>query len=172
MSMLKSLVAVSTVLVLCLFPWQTSAQNVQPTQYGVGFQATFPSYGLSGMMDITPTISAQGILGFFGSLKTYAVRGLYRFKRKDYWNLYGYGMIGAWSYTGRYYDYDRDWIDDTETTVGFGVGAGFEYDWRGWDAELPAIFWDFEIGLGFANFNTVGYDFSVLAIGGGVHYRF
>ncbi|GAB4370747.1 MAG: hypothetical protein Kow0042_13140 [Calditrichia bacterium] len=142
------------------------------TKYGVGFQATFPAYGISGMMDINEMISAQGIVGFFGNLNTYAVRGLYRFQQKNFWDLYGYGMVGAWSYTGLKVSNGSKLEETTETVLGFGAGVGIEYDWRGWNSELPPLFWNLELGLGFANFDAVDYNFSTLLFGAGVHYRF
>lgn len=157
-------IVVSFLSFLSLFAVATThnAAAAEKTQYGLGFQATLPAYGISGMMDFSDKISGQLVLGPFGALKTYAVRGLYRFQRKNYWNIYGYGMVGAWSYT----------LDKTETAIGAGVGAGIEYDWRGIDPELPPLFWNFEIGIGFAGFDKSFYSYSAIAFGGGVHYRF
>lgn len=147
---------------------EQGAQGSEPkaisdTKYGVGFQGTFPASGISGMIDLTDAITAQAIIGFYGNLKTYAGRGLYRFRKENFWNLYGYGMVGAWSYS---------LVGESETVPGFGAGAGIEYDWRGWNPELPSISWNLELGLGVVNFDKVNYNFSTLLIGAGVHYRF
>lgn len=153
---------ISIIMVFVIFT-NGFAQDRSDTKYGVGFQGSFPAYGISGMMDINETISAQAIIGFFSHLKTYAARGLYRFRQEDNWNLYGYGMIGIWNYGA---------FGVSETVVGFGAGAGIEYDWRAFDPDLPPLFWNIELGLGVANFDKVAYDFNTLLIGVGVHYRF
>lgn len=68
------------------------AQEQKETKFGIGFQSTFPAWGLSGMMDVNDKVSVQGILGAFGDLNIYAGRGIYRFRKEPMWNTYGYGM--------------------------------------------------------------------------------
>ena len=151
------------------------AQDRDDLKWGVGFQGTFPGNGISGMMDINEQISVQAILGFWGNLNTYAGRGLYRFKKEDDWEIYGYGMIGAWSYDGvrvRTIGLLLESHSHTETVIGFGAGAGIEYDWRALDPDLPPLFWNIELGIGIVDFNKVNYDFNTLIFGVGVHYRF
>ena len=114
------------------------------------------------MMDINETISAQAILGFLGVVNTFAGRGLYRFRQEDYWDLYGYGMVGMWRYNTRFIE--------AENRLGLGAGAGIQYDWRVLDPNLPPIFWNLEIGFGYVNFNH--YNFNMISFGAGVHYRF
>ena len=170
------------VLILVILPAMVLAQdtpanqppplNMKETKYGVGYQGTFPANGLSGMMDVNENITAQAIFGLFGDLKTYAGRGLYRFRKEAYWDMYGYGMIGAWSYTGLEVGAGLTLKKTTETVLGFGAGVGIEYDWRGWDAKLPPIFWNLELGIGMVNFDKVDYNFSTLLLGAGIHYRF
>lgn len=140
------------------------AQDRDDLKFGVGFQSSFPAYGISGSMDVNENITAQAIIGFFGSLKTYAGRGLYRFKKEQHWEMYGYGMIGAWNY---------GFLGVSETVLGFGAGAGLEYDWRAFNPDLPPLFWNIELGIGFVDFSDeVNYNFSTLLIGIGVYYRF
>jgi len=148
------------------------AQERDDLKWGAGFQGSFPAYGLSGMMDINETTSVQVILGFFGSLNTYAGRGLYRFKKEDEWEVYGYGMIGIWSYEGVRLRTAFAVENYTETVMGFGAGAGIEYDWRALNPDLPPLFWNIELGIGIVDFNKVDYNFNTLLIGAGVHYRF
>ena len=142
----------------------SEVSEMQKPKYAVGFQGSFPAYGLSGKMDITDTFTGQAIIGIVGNLQTFAGRGIYNFKREPFWDAYGYGMIGAWRYSA--------WSNYSETVLGFGAGAGIEYDWRKFDDELPPIYWNMELGLGFANFNKVNYNFSTIMFGVGVHYRF
>jgi hypothetical protein len=166
---IRVLISIIAVSLFLLLPFWANAQSTtdvtdpEPTKYGVGFQSAFPAYGLSGMMDINEDISVQAIVGFFGSLKTFAARGLYNFQREDYWNLYGFGMLGVWNYS----------IGSvSETVPGFGLGAGISYDWRAFNADLPPLFWNLELGLGIVNFDEVNYNFSTFMFGAGVHYRF
>jgi hypothetical protein len=147
---------------------QEEVHEVQTFKYGVGFQGTFPASGLSGMMNITDDIAIQAIAGFFGTLRTFSGRGLYKFQQEDYWDLYGYGMLGAWSYRGWTVGNSRT----TETVLGFGAGAGIQYDWRAFNPDLPPIAWNLELGIGIVDFNEVNYSFSTFMIGAGVHYRF
>lgn len=136
----------------------------QNLRYGVGFQGTFPAWGISGTIGITDDITGQLILGPFGFLQTYAGRGLYQFREEPYWEMYGFGMLGVWTYN---YGFNRR---NTETSLGIGAGAGIQYDWRVLDDQLPPIFWNLELGLGFVNFDN--YNFGNILIGTGVHYRF
>lgn len=155
-------------------------QEEKKTKFGIGFQVSYPAWGISGMLDVTPNVSIQGILGPLGDLKTYAGRGIYKFKKGPYWNAYGYGMLGAWSYqpVADFYSGGLLYMGtkgETETIVGFGAGAGIEYDWRGLGAgfsDLPPIWWSTEIGLGKLDFKKSEQDYSGIWFGVGAHYRF
>lgn len=162
---------IAVVLILLVFN-SAFAQDRDDLKWGAGFQGTFPAYGISGMMDVNETISVQAILGFFGSLNTYAGRALYRFKKENDWEIYGYGMLGAWSYDGIRFRTGFGYDNYTETVLGFGFGGGIEYDWRALDPNLPPLFWNLELGIGIVDFNNVNYNFNTLMIGAGVHYRF
>jgi hypothetical protein len=155
---------------ISLFPNTIFAQEeeheVEKTKFGIGLQFTLPAWGISGMVDVAENISAQGIFGVFADLKTYAARGIYRFKKETYWNVYGYGMVGAWSYTNWLFE------ENTETVMGFGAGTGIEYDWRALASGLPPLFFNLEMGLSSVNFNEVAYNFSSFMVGAGLHYRF
>jgi len=152
---------------------EKNEQEKRETKFGVGMQACFPAWGISGMMDVGDNISAQGIFGIFGDLKTYAVRGIYRFRKESYWNVYGYGMIGGWSYTCTLeiiYMGSVSTQKETDTAIGFGAGAGIGVDWRILSPKLPPIEWNLEIGL--ARVGLENYDFSTITFGTGLHYRF
>ncbi len=141
----------------------TTAQvQLEPTRYGVGFQSTWPAFGLSGMVDLNETITAQAVLGFFGSFTTITGRGLYHFRQEDFWDMYGYGMLGLWRYNTRFIE--------AENSLGIGAGAGIQYDWRAFDPNLPPIYWSIELGVNFFNFDH--YNFNFITFGTGIHYRF
>ncbi len=134
-----------------------------PPRFGLGVQNTFPSNGISGVMRLDGDISLQGIIDPFGILKTYSGRLLYGFNKEKEYELYVYGSVGAWSYSA---------FNITETALGFGGGVGIEWDWRNFRKTLPPIYWNAELGLGFAGFDVVGYSANTLWIGLGAHYRF
>jgi len=52
---------------------ESSVASVQKegTKFGIGFQASFPGYGISGIVDVTDKVSIQGILDFIGDLNRY-----------------------------------------------------------------------------------------------------
>jgi|GEM_PF-599946 len=148
---------------------ETEETVIETYKYGAGFQGSFPASGLSGMMNVTDEVAIQAILGIFGNLRTLAGRGLYKFQEEDYWDLYGYGMIGVWSYQGFAIANNNR---QRETVLGLGAGAGFQYDWRAYNPEFPPIAWNIELGIGFVDFKEVNYNFSTIMFGAGVHYRF
>lgn len=171
--MFKKHVSLAAVVVLLLiFVSNVSfAQQQEETKYGIGLQFSFPAWGLSGMIDLKEDVSIQGIFGLFGDLTTIAGRGLYRFRQEPYWNIYGYGMLGIWSYP--YTELEGwSWEEKTETTLGFGVGVGIEYNWQAWDEELPPIWYNAEFGIGSVNFDKANYNFSTMMLGAGAHYKF
>lgn len=138
------------------------------SRYGLGIQGTFPAVGISGKMDIANELEAQAVLGFFSTLHAYAGRILYKFQQDDYWDMYGYGSVGVWSYRERYITGVRR----SESTVGFGFGAGVQWDWRARNERLPPIEWNFEVGFTLFNWDEVDYRSSTIMFGVGGHYRF
>jgi hypothetical protein len=136
--------------------------ELEPTQFGVGIQSSWPTFGVSGMLDLDERVSVQGVVGLFGTINMFAARGLYRFSIEEMWSVYGYGAAGA--VTHRYLRRER------ETTLGLGAGVGLEYDWRAWSRKLPPIQWNLELGLAYADFDF--YDYTGFSFGAGVHYRF
>jgi hypothetical protein len=171
--MLKKHFYLSTVIML-LFAVSGAASPQEPTRgrVGIGFQTSFPAWGLSGVLDITDKLSVQGIFGVIGDFKTFAGRGIFRFKTEPYWNPYGYGTIGAWRYTG--WEIGDDWSLDetTEMATGFGGGLGLEYNWQAWSSKLPPLWWNLELGFSTVEFEEVDFNFSALTVGAGVHFRF
>jgi hypothetical protein len=155
------------VLVGIAAPSSLAAQAADETKprFGIGFQSAWPSYGISGQYDVTDRVTAQAIVGAFGTVSNFGARGLYRFDQQDKYDLYGFATAGLWSY---------DYTVATENVVGFGGGGGVELDWRRIlspdDNSFPPLFSSIDIGFVLANFDY--YDFSSFSIGGGIHYRF
>ena len=125
-------------------------------KFGIGLQSSVPFWmvGISGIADVSDKASVQGILGFWWGLTEFEARGIYRFKKKDLWNIYGYGAVGMLSHLGI-------------GTATFGAGTGIEANWQGLDRDLPPLWWNVEIG-----FRVLGSFLSGIGLGLGVHYRF
>jgi len=121
-------------------------------------------YGLSGKYDVTDQITAQAIVGLWGYSGLTSVTGRinYKFKEKKHYNMYGYGSISSWSWSNSFYD---------ETVLGFGGGAGIEYDIRGIDRNFIPLYISADIGVQVASFEHYG-SFAGLGIGLGLHYKF
>jgi hypothetical protein len=143
---------------------QLSAGDFSTKDIYAGFQSSWPSHGLSVKMDFNDKVTGQAVVGFFGDLNNYSVRGIYKFKKEAFYNLYGYGSLGLWTWDSDY----ASW--DDESVVGFGGGAGFEYDLRGIDRSFIPLFVNAELGLNIANFDH--YNYNSIGLGLGVHYKF
>lgn len=136
---------------------------------GVGFQFSFPAWGLSGKYNVSNHVTAQGVFGIVGDLKMYGGRMLYHFNRRERSSTYCYGMVGGFSYKGiAISDDDWKWEETTETVLGLGAGAGVEYSFPG----LPEIGWSLEIGFSRVDFDEVDYNFTAFMLGVGAHYFF
>ncbi len=129
----------------------------------VGFQSSWPSYGISAKMDVGDKMAVQGIIGFLGTVNSYSLRGIYKFQREQFYNLYGFGSLGilTWGGVGSY---------GSESVFGFGAGGGVEYDLRGIDSSFIPIFINLELGITIANFDN--YSFGSTGVGLGLHYKF
>ena len=173
--MQRKVIFISMILVTMLISNNMFAQESDQTEkgkFGIGFQSSFPVWGGSIMLNLSEQTSIQGMLGFFGDLKTYGGRFLYRFTNKQYSNTYGYGLLGAFSYTGLKIGENYSLEKTKETVFGFGAGLGVEYSWQMWLPDLPPIWWNLEIGFGSVKFEEVDYDFSAFMVGAGFHYYF
>ncbi len=149
----------------------TSLAQEDNGRFGIGFQSSWPAYGLSGVYDVNDRVTAQAVLGAFGALSTLSARGLYHFQREESHTLYGFGTAGIWRHS-----YTFTGGSESQTSPGFGGGAGVEFNWRnilngsGNGSTFPPIFSSIDIGFVAASFDN--YNFSGLVIGAGLHYRF
>jgi len=168
--MKKAQVVIAVLLLLILSVSTMAQESLKGKKFGVGWQSTFPVYGLSGRYIVNEKIAGQVILGFFGDLSTYGGRVTYKFNEKPHYNLYGFGLLGLFSYTSPVLNTSNLQLEDkTETAIGFGAGAGLEYFFTEF---IPEVGWNLEVGFGSIQFDEVDYDFSSIMIGGGVHYYF
>jgi hypothetical protein len=147
------------------------AQGQEESRFGVGFQSAWPAYGLSGLYDVNDRVTAQAIIGAFGTVSTLSGRLIYDFQQQPKHALYGFGTTGVWRHS-----YSVLGVSDSESSFSAGGGAGIELDWRaivdGDAAEptFPRLFSSFDISFVATSFEF--YDFSGLVIGAGLHYRF
>ncbi len=135
--MTKRIIVILLVVSIGVF---AAAQTLQAQEesIGVGVQYQYPSFGLSGMFDVTEDVTVQGTVGFIGTVQTYGVRGLYHFTSDTFWRAYGYGEVGLinWQVAG-----------DTETSFGGGIGAGVEYGLQAFNEELPPVYYNANVGV-------------------------
>ncbi len=145
-----------------------TAKPLKNGKFGVGLSTSgaFGSFGLSAKKELTEDISAEVILGFLGTYTNFGAKGIYKFQKDAQYDLYGYGSLSYWSYDygSRFYYNGRDY--GTTTGIGFGAGAGIEYD------VSPDITVNGELG-----FNAVNWDYGyngmgVFNIGLAAHYWF
>lgn len=156
-------VAFTAVAVSAASAQQPAEQVPERPKIGVGFQASWPAYGFSGIYDVSETLSGQAVLGFFGTWTTVSARGLARFAQRPQVEPYGYGMLGLWSFSA---------LADDASTVSFGGGAGVDIDLRMLAPDLPALFWNVELGLSVVSEVIDTYDGAFMSFGTGLHYRF
>ena len=140
------------------------ASNISAQELGLGFQASFPSYGLSLKADFDETHSGQFVLGSFGTVSTISGRYIYNFNETgDAFPLtpFVYGQIGQWSY-------NYDLLGIKESIFGYGVGAGLEFNW------LASISEKFKttVEIGYGVVDLEYFDFSATMFGVGLHYYF
>jgi hypothetical protein len=139
--------------------------------FGLGFQSSWPAYGLSGLYDMNERITLQAVLGALGTVSTLSGRLLYHFGRQPKYSPYAFGTVGLWRYS-----YRGLGSRSSESTVAFGGGAGVELDWRGiLTAEgetptFPSLYSTIDLGLTLAGFEH--YAWSAFTYGVGLHYRF
>ncbi|MBZ0266423.1 hypothetical protein K8I28_17330 [bacterium] len=128
--------------------------GLEPPRYGIGLHASTPLSGISGYIDLNPSLSLQAILGADLDSPDFAGRVLYDLRQEEYYHIYGYGLLAFMTKSNA--------AGDKDTDVGLGIGAGVEMDWRVLEPKLPPFYWSAE----------VGYAIDDLSIGVGIHYRF
>ncbi|MBU1487235.1 hypothetical protein KKH56_04195 [bacterium] len=160
-----SLVAIALVTVMSSSAMASDfTDTLKSKKVAVGFQNSLMSWGLSGKMQLSDKWTAQGVIGALGTFTSFSGRGLYKLQSDKYWEMYGFGQAGVWMWGGgRGYD--------SETTFGFGGGAGVEGDWRALSPKLPPLYWNIEAGLGVISWENYS-GFSIFNFGSGVHYKF
>jgi hypothetical protein len=135
--------------------------------FGIGFQSSWPAYGISGLYDVNEKITAQLVLGALGSWTTLSGRGLYHFSQQEKYNIYGFGSAGMYRYS-----YSILGNKESESSVILGGGVGMEFPLRKLfnDDDFPPLYWSIDLGFSAGSFEH--YNWSGFTWGGGLHYRF
>ncbi len=146
--------------------------SMQGGRYGVGFASTWPTYGISGTYQLNETMTAEAILGAFGTISNFGGRLWYRFNLDPKYDLYGFGGVGILRYGYTEFVPPSQTRKATENVLGLSAGTGIESGLQALfgDQSLPPLFFNWEIGLWYAGFEH--YNFSSFMFGGGVRYRF
>ncbi len=175
--MLRRLTALGTVacLIACwLLPAMAGGEVPQAGRgkVGIGMQAApFPIFGAALILNPSSRLGLQAIGRVGIDVDFMAFRALARVKTEPKYNVYFAGLAG----------YFRDsnvtetvlGTEQTDTALGYGVGAGFEYFFSG----LPAVGWNLEVDycrIGFED-KWWEYDYEVpqlIMLGLGIHYYF
>lgn len=155
--------ALAAALLLIPAPGQAQGDEAD-SPWAVGFQSSYPAYGISVRYDLSEKLVAQGILST-GTISGVTGRGNYELQENPKYDIFGYGSVTLWYWSG-------SGTFDPEAAVGFGAGGGVELDWPEIfdDPEFPPLFSTIELGFGTAGFTN--YSFSALTIGGSIHYHF
>lgn len=143
------------------------AQEGTDSPFSLGFQSSWPSYGISGRYEVNEKAMIQGVIGALGTVTNFSGRLLYDFQQKEQYDVYAHGTVGVWQWGGNVFF-------ESQTSVGFGGGVGVEFDLQELfspdDEDFPPLYWNIEIGAIIANFDN--YNFSSFALGGGLHWAF
>lgn len=144
-----------------------TAKPLKNGKFGVGLITSgtfFGSFGLSAKKELTNEISAEAILGFLGTYTNFGAKGIYKFQKDAQYDLYGYGSLSYWSYSSHYYYGSRGY--ERTTGIGFGAGAGIEYD------VAKDITVNGELGFNAVNWDHGYSGMGYLNIGLAAHYWF
>lgn len=140
--------------------------GVRAMEYSKGGEAAV-TLGVDGVINLGPRFALQPVALFTGDVKVFAGRALYRVVADRSWSLYGLGSVGAWTVSGVS---GSTLQSATETTTGFGIGAGVSVAIP--LAEIPRWWGSLEVETTSAKFKQVLADFSGgLLVSAGVSYR-
>lgn len=148
-------------------PGSPAAADDSRSPFGIGFQSSWPAYGISGLYDVNDKITAQLVIGALGSWTTVTGRGLYHFSQQEKYNIYGFGSAGMYRYS-----YSILGAKEAESSVVLGGGVGMEFPLRKLfnDEDFPPLYWSVDLGFSAGSFEY--YNWSGFTWGGGLHYRF
>jgi len=171
--MRRNLIFIIVIVFLTTTIIQAGTSEVKERKIGVGFQsAPFPIFGISGIYKLNDKFNLQlfGRIGFV-DVDLLAVRGIYRIKNQETYNIYVAGLLGI---------FHDDSVSQTifsekeaDTALGFGISGGVEFFIK----SLEDIGFNLEVGLVHIGFKDIWwvYDYqapTLIMIGLGFHYYF
>lgn len=132
------------------FSYALAVETKKPESsgFGIGFQASFPAWGVSAMLDLGKELTAQGIYGEYQGLKSYTGRGLYYFSKKSLSNTYVFGMINSLEGAGYEWSDETNQVEKfTERISLYGGGIGIEYNMKTFIPGVTALWCNLEVGF-------------------------
>lgn len=162
--MKKSTSATIATAILLLANSNANANILDENDISLGLETGTLTGGLSIKMPFSDILTAQGVIGFFGTLTSYTARGLYNFSDYSGAQVYGYGAATLW-------ETSNNFAFASETAFGVGGGVGIDYNLQLAFPDLPPISVNAEVGVNLAQFDNFG-GFNTFGLGIGVHYRF
>jgi len=152
---------------------QSTDDEPEKGDWGIGIQSTYPFYGASMLLNIKDRIGVQGIYGLNNNINSYSGRLLFVFTKKSNHNIYAYGLIGKFNYTTIEIEITNRFEIKrvTESILGYGYGLGLEYTQVG-STDIP-LWLNLEIGYGNIDFKRdLVINSSAIRLGAGLHYYF
>ena len=157
--MLKKLMIISLAFLFSLSLMVNIAEaQTNLEDYRIGLQSSYhfrSALGLSVIYDLDITNSIQGILSFSSRTQTIEGRYLNRFEIENFWNAYSFAAAGLQS-------------GPNNTSLLGGGGVGIEYDIQAFEASLPPISVNADLGI----YVTDSFDSFNPRLSTGFHYRF
>lgn len=155
------------IMVLCFISNSSNVTAGPKGQFAGGYQYNWLTNGFSAKYNFPNQplkgVSAQVILGMFGTINGYIAKANYTFRDEGIWRAYGYGTLGRYT--------EERW-HSSESTIGFGAGAGIEHNWQIIDPNLPPIWFSGELGFTAIEFDQLSTSHTGLTFGISGHYYF
>ncbi|HBT15486.1 MAG TPA: hypothetical protein DEB05_00855 [Firmicutes bacterium] len=157
---LSLLICLFSLTFLLLFPTPVTAGEGDSylLRLGGGLQCVYPEFGYSGIINLNKNSALQGMFVYTDYALVYGGKYIYRFMLRPTHNLYGYGMLGYFSF----------FTDSWELISSPGVisGLGLEFTTSDFITNLK---YNLEVG-----FSTVGAPGGPpgpsIIYGGGIHF--
>ncbi len=128
----------------------------------VGLQSTMAATGPSVRYSLSEELSVQAVLGALGSTTNVAGRGLLYVRNTEALDLYYYGQVGFWRFSGG--------SISSDSGIGLGAGVGLDYDLQEAIDNILPLTLSVEAGIGYVAWDDYS-GFDLVTLGLGLHYR-
>ena len=140
--------------------------------FGIGIQSSFfTHHGISGKLKMDDNSTIQVIFTALGPYSSFQGRYLYGFDKTDVSSSlelqpYLFGMAAFHTFKYDDFSLSQGWHEERSTSFGYGVGVGIEWNLTSFEN------FGFSQELSYASANLVGYSWSYMHYGFGLHYYF